>query len=126
MNTGLCLREMETILTVSGGKPRRVFPVYMTPVERKMLPERLRVIQEFEFYHYDHNGRTRDIRLNANSTEYWARIDDLAQDLSEALLSGNSAYREDKPRRLVYLAETTSDLRDYNERNPAGVTRSRL
>lgn len=113
-------RELATLseisnTTGSAEQRRSVFKVVKTPVPMDQQPAELRDYVGYEFFETDESlGRPREFRPDeqyAQESKYWAKLDDLAWDIKEAL-EGNQheASAPGSSRIGVYLAETTSDL----------------
>ena len=112
------LRSAETGLGVQVGTRSRLFKVLKTPVPVEELPEPLRSLLGYEFFEespVDH--RVREYLLNPAPEERWkfyARVDDLAQDIARLLEElAHDARLLGAPRwsgRTIYLAEPTSDM----------------
>jgi hypothetical protein len=133
-----CLREVEEFCKASaraGGlrvaDKARVFKVVKTPVPLDQHPVELQELLGYEFYTVEREtGRPRELSQLADpemQRQYWARLDDLAHDISE-LLSLLQADRADRPlpagvpqtpeaaaKGFVYLAETSSDLQEKRD-----------
>lgn len=103
----------------------RIFKVVKTPVGEGDEPEELRGLLGYVFFEVDSNGRPREFSPEVTPNKdpkYWARLDDLAWDIKQALeaLKAERAETEDESpaagheelplEKKVYLAETTSDL----------------
>jgi hypothetical protein len=107
----------------------RIFKIVKTPVEEEHQPEELHGLLGYPFYEVDANGRPREFSAEVapnKDPKYWARLDDLAWDIKNAIeklnpgderwsinTGGGAAAGpgEDKPLgKKVYLAETTADL----------------
>lgn len=105
------------------GTKSRVFKVLKTPVPVDEQPEPLRSLLGYEFYEespVDH--RVREYLLNPAPEERWkfyARVDDLAQDIAGLLDDlGDEVGRQRRrraPGRTIYLAETTSDMAPHRD-----------
>jgi len=129
-----CLREVEEFCKASaqaGGlrvaDKARVFKVVKTPVPLDQHPAALQELLGYEFFTVEREtGRPRELNPLADpemQRQYWARLDDLAHDISELL----SLLQADRPTALespppaaaakgfVYLAETSSDLQEKRD-----------
>jgi hypothetical protein len=110
------------------GNKSRIFKVIKTPVSRDLHPDMIRDTLGYEFYQVDPDtGRAKEFgRLYGSDMEqaFWAKLDDLAHDMSELLQEMKSRAAQggaatattqatDKP--AVYLAQTSSELRDYRD-----------
>ncbi len=110
----------------------RIFKVLKTPVAREMEPPQLAPLLGYQFFDEDPvSGRVKELSevfgLNPDPA-YWSRLDDLAHDIA-ALLEAlrrehafdgskaqvHGAEAEAQKRKAVFLAETTSDLKDKRE-----------
>jgi len=120
-----CRRELESFVDsaaggggVQVGTKSRLFKVLKTPVPTEDLPDPLRPLLGYEFFEespVDH--RVREYLLNPAPDERWkfyARVDDLAQDIALLLEElAHDARLLAAPRtsgRTIYLAESTSDV----------------
>ena len=129
-----CIREMEEFsrrAALKGGlqvgDKLRVFKVVKTSVPLEDHPPLLRGLLGYEFYEYDaERQRAREFRpevVPAPDIRYWEKLDDLAHDIKQLIetlkatadLQGAPAQAEPVGK-TVYLAETTSDLREERER----------
>jgi hypothetical protein len=102
----------------------RIFKVIKTPVHRSEHPPVIKDVLGYEFYQIDQEtGRPKEFgRIFGGQTEqeYWQRIDDLAYDIRDLLdLISRQADKaqtpEEKDKPAIYLAETTSDLKEHRE-----------
>ncbi len=99
----------------------RIFKVLKTKVPLEKQGPELRSVLGYDFFKEDPaSGRVRefdeDIYGPEVRHEYWARVEDLAHDISsllELLEGSESATKTDSD--CVYLAETTSDLKDQRD-----------
>jgi hypothetical protein len=126
-----CRREVEEFCKASaqnGGlrvaDKARVFKVVKTPVPLDQHPAELQELLGYEFYTVEREtGRPRELNHLADpdmQRQYWARLDDLAHDISELLSLLEAGQREIPPEEekapaggakgFVYLAETSFDL----------------
>ncbi|MCA1632790.1 MAG: hypothetical protein LC802_03490 [Acidobacteria bacterium] len=120
----------------------RIFKIVKTPVNDDQQPEELRGLLGYVFYELDANDRPREFSAEvapAKDPKYWARLDDLAWDIKNAIeklkpdddRSGFKIGRgavmdiaegaDDADAGLplekkVYLAETTADLAGERDR----------
>lgn len=126
-----CLKEINEFHKASGKNigirvenKSRIFKVIKTPVRRDEHPDIIRDVLGYEFYKIDQEtGRPKEFSRifgSDNEQAYWQRLDDLAYDIRDLLEMLNKVSKnestgasEDKP--LVYLAETTNDLKEYRE-----------
>ncbi len=140
VNSDWCTRELRVFLeaTAKSGGPRigdkiRVFKVVKTQIPLEQHPPELQEVLGYDFFVVDpETGRARELSQTSDRedrTRYFARLDDLAYDITEALgLIENSgaaipAATAGGERPAVYLAETTFDLkgeRDSIKRELAG------
>jgi hypothetical protein len=127
------------------GDKARVFKILKTPVPIEKTPPELRMLLGYEFFKIDpETGRVRELDevFGADAQrEFWIKLDDLAHDLvallealhAESSAADAAAYgpevagaapaagpsadsaAEPSPKGTIYLAETTSDLRDQRE-----------
>jgi len=129
-----CIREIDEFCkraALSGGLQvgdrLRVFKVLKTHVPLEEHPPVTRGLLGYEFYEYDSDrGRAREFRpevVPAPDIRYWEKLDDLAYDIKLLIESLKSSAASPGPGeraapdgKTVYLAETTSDLRDERER----------
>jgi hypothetical protein len=108
----------------------RVFKVLKTPVPLERTPAELRGLLGYEFFNVDHEtGKVRELDEIFGpeaQRDFWIKLDDLAHDvvqLLEALDADTldatppaaAATRAADAPRTVYLAETTSDLREQRD-----------
>lgn len=129
-----CRKELETFFgTRRGlvlGDKARIFKVIKTPIEIGEHPERIRNLLGYEFFQIEEDRRRmRELSLDAPDPDYRARFltiaDDLAQDigsllrLAESMPAGAAsaapAATPGKKRSVVYLAATTSDLKEAHD-----------
>jgi hypothetical protein len=107
----------------------RVFKVLKTPVPLDKTPAYLRQLLGYEFFKVDpETGKIRELNevFGAEAQrEFWVKLDDLAHDVCELLESieeiavnegqNNLERLEPEDADAVYLAATTSDLREQRE-----------
>lgn len=111
----------------------RVFKVLKTPVPVDRLPAHLRGLLGYEFFRVDpETGKTRELDEVFGSDahrDFWLLLDDLAHDICALLetlddATPGSAAAAGPPSipspratagQAIYLAETSSDLRDHRE-----------
>jgi hypothetical protein len=98
----------------------RIFKVLKTPVPRDKHPPEVQELLGYEFFKVDPvTGRVRELDeiFGAEAErDFWLKLDDLAYDmcrLLEVLNAPADAVLE--TRGAVFLAETTSDLKDHRE-----------
>jgi hypothetical protein len=126
-----CQRELNAFLQASaqtGGvrvkDKLRVFKVVKTPIPREQQPAELQATLGYEFFTLERDsGRQRELGPmsppDARSL-YWVKLDDLAHDIADLLniLAGQHSAAPSAPvasKGTVYLAETSSDLRDRRD-----------
>ena len=91
-----CLRELETFVRccAATGGPRvgnkaRIFKIVKTAIPLEDHPPEVQDLLGYDFYVIDpESGRTRELHHTAGSElerQYWSRLEDLAQDISELL-----------------------------------------
>jgi hypothetical protein len=100
----------------------RIFKVLKTPVPLDQHPAELQPVLGYEFFRTDpETGRTRELNEVFGpeaQREFWLKLDDLAHDICDLLerLGHADSLLDAEPEDLgVYLAETTSDLREQRE-----------
>ncbi len=125
-----CQRELEDFFRLAAengglriGDKHRVFKVVKTFVPLTEHPLGLRDMLGYEFYAEDKStGRFREYDneigpKGEKDKRYWEKFEDLAQDISFLLNRLESAQTaEPIPGETIYLAETTSDLREEHDR----------
>ena len=134
VNSDWCTRELRTFLEASEksgglrvGEKIRVFKVVKTQIPLAQHPPELQEVLGYDFFVVDpETGRARELSQTSgpeDSRRYWARLDDLAHDITEALAlleSAGSAADGSSPgkspadggdRPTIYLAETSFDLK---------------
>ena len=128
-----CQRELTEFLkaAVATGGARvadklRVFKVVKTPIPAELQPQDLQPALGYEFFTIERaSGRQRELDLSPMSRPdaqrlYWTKLDDLAHDIADLLTilegraSGNTPS-PDETRGTVYLAETSSDVKDRRD-----------
>jgi TIR domain len=117
-----CQRELNEFVQAQAkrglqvGTKSRVFKVMKTPVPLDELPPPLAPLLGYEFYEVLPEGdHFREFLLNPNGEARWkfyARADDLAQDIADLLdeLADEAVGLEPVTSSTVYLAATTSDV----------------
>jgi len=102
----------------------RIFKVLKTPVPSEMHPPELKALLGYEFFKVDPDtGRVRELDEVFGpeaQRDFWMRLDDLAHDvccLLEMLEAreGATGPANAVEKGTIYLAETTSDLREQRE-----------
>jgi hypothetical protein len=123
------LREFMTAAQAQGGilvgGKARVFSVLKTPVPLEKLPPELRMVLGYEFFRIEpETGKVRELdEVFGNELEFFTRLNDLAHDIVWLLqaiepgpekppASSRGPVTNEPSKGTVYLAETTSDLRD--------------
>jgi hypothetical protein len=128
-----CRRELQLFLQAGatgglrGGKAR-LFKVVKTPVKLEILPVEMQKVIGYNFFKVDPERDTfmpLDPAIDrALRRDYWLKLNDLAQDMSQLLRSlpeppkpGNGdGPKSDGGKPTVYLADTTFDLqREHDE-----------
>lgn len=124
-----CLKEVSKFCEASSQNigvriknKSRIFKIIKTPVRRDEHPESIRDLLGYEFFKLDpETGRAKELsRIFGvdNEQAYWQKLDDLAHDISDLLesLSIEGETTDNQPeKKIVYLAETTSDARESRE-----------
>src|SRR5262245_51627408 len=146
-----CLRELREFMKAANGSGGlrighkvRVFKVVKTPVPLDQQVPELQHMLGYEFSTTDaHSGRARELSQGGDADDqrlYWAKLDDLAHDITELLQTLDSGETASAPAaaptlvgamsprasgvesaaassddRVVYLAEATYDLRDKRD-----------
>ncbi len=137
VNSDWCNRELRVFFEASEktgglriGDKVRVFKVVKTQVPLEQHPPELQEVLGYEFFVVDPDtGRARELsQTSEESRLYWARLDDLAHDITDALGllekpgAASSAPAAGTPaagtpaaaagdRPVIYLAETSYDLK---------------
>jgi hypothetical protein len=97
----------------------RIFKVLKTPVDRELHPPELQSLLGYEFFKEDPTtGKMRELdEIFGPDAEkdFWLKLDDLAHDICELLKLVPPPPDEIATRGCVYLAVTTSDLKDSRE-----------
>lgn len=100
----------------------RIFKVLKTPVPLDKHPPELQPVLGYEFFKIDPDtGRIRELNEVFGpeaQRDFWLRLDDLAHDICDLLekLEHTDSLAEAAPESPgVFLAETTSDLREQRE-----------
>ena len=110
------------------GSKARVFKVLKTPVAFDRTPPELRALIGYEFFRVDpETGKVRELDEIFGpeaQRDFWIKLDDLAHDMVDIIeqlenplvASTGAAAAEHPPQSApVYLAESTSDLREQRE-----------
>jgi hypothetical protein len=99
----------------------RIFKVLKTPVPTEMHPPELRGLLGYEFFKVDpESGKTRELNEIFGpeaQRDFWLRLDDLAHDICCLLemLEQPEKTAQGFVADAVFLAETTSDLKEQHE-----------
>ncbi len=129
-----CNRELSEFagaagkVVVEGAGKARVFKVVKRPQPEDKLPQPVQPLLGYDFFKVDpESKRIRELDVSIEpelKKEYWARLDDLANDITE-LLELLEKERSETPAAdaaatpsaggTVYLAETTLDLQDARD-----------
>ncbi len=116
------LREFCSKAELTGGlyvqDKSRVFPVVKTPVAREVSPPEMQQILSYKFFELDDDGRPLEYNREFGKEaeyKYARRLNDVAYDIANFLRLLSGELRPVAPRATVYLAETTSDLREARE-----------
>ncbi len=139
VNSDWCTRELRVFseATESTGGLRvgdkiRVFKVVKTQIPLEQHPPELQEVLGYDFFVVDpETGRARELSQTSgpdDSRQYWARLDDLAHDITEALgllerapgpgsaaAAPEPAAGEAGDQPTVYLAETSFDLKSERD-----------
>lgn len=135
VNSEWCLRELNTFLESSApniglkvNNKSRIFKVVKTPIERERLPQELQEVLGYEFFKIDQNtGNPKEFSsIFGVETErnFWDKLDDLAHDICHMLqemqhqdqpVNGQQLPPETQPKQIIFLAESSQDLRDERE-----------
>ena len=100
----------------------RIFKVMKTPVPRDKHPRELQPVLGYEFFKIDpETGRVRELDgiFGAEAErDFWLKLDDMAHDICqmlEQLEHPDALLKQGAKEKVVFLAETTSDLREQRE-----------
>ncbi len=122
-----CQRELRLFFEAeksrgsSLGDKSPVFKVVKTHVPIEQQSSEFQAVLGYEFYEVDQaSQRPREFRQEAGANKdprYWDKLEDLAYDLAEALkrLKSQDARPATGGGPAIYLAPTTSDLRDEHD-----------
>lgn len=111
----------------------RIFKVIKTPVELNEQPPKIRPLLGYEFYKKESaSNRTIELGLFKKEDAYWDKLNDVAYNIADLLKiinarnadgNGNGkataftpAPGSEAPGRKIFLAETSSDLKDYRNK----------
>lgn len=94
------------------GNPSRIMPVYITPVDRALVPTPLSSMLGFNLFQIDDSGRDKAPK----SEQYQGHMQALASETSRMLKAiAEGQFIASEPGRTVFLAETASDLTAQRE-----------
>ena len=126
-----CVRELESFVAaaksncgIQVGNKARVFKVLKTPVPLPKQPGEMQRLLGYDFYHELESGKAREFHLDPSPEgrrAYWARLDDLAQDIQTLLLElwsvrpGPIVTSTPLRETTVYLAEAALDLKSARD-----------
>jgi len=123
-----CLKEISKFYEASSQNigvriknKSRIFKIIKTPIKRDEHPETIRDLLGYEFFKLDpETGRAKELsRIFGvdNEQAYWQKLDDLAHDISDLLgsLSTEDKTSDQVEKKSIYLAETTSDVKESRE-----------
>ena len=118
LRSAWCRRELETFLAQpdagQASTATRVFKVLKAPVPLDEQPPALRDRLGYDFFEIDgSSGRIRELNSDQDRN-YLFRLDDLAHDIAAAISAGPMELLEE-PRKAVYVAESSSDLKTERE-----------
>jgi hypothetical protein len=107
------------------GNKSRIFKVIKTAVSYDQHPSEIADTLGYEFYVPDpYTGRVKELNPGCGGEleqVYWSKLDDIAHDICDLLekikQSGETGaiYREDKEKLMIYLAETSIDLKKQRD-----------
>jgi hypothetical protein len=102
------------------GEKGRIFKVLKTPVPLELHPPELKSLLGYEFFRIDpESGKIRELDEIFGpeaQKEFWMKLDDLAHDICNLLQELEVPEGHDSENRAtVFLAETTSELREQRE-----------
>lgn len=104
----------------------RIFKVLKTPVDRDLHPPELQSLLGYEFFKEDPaTGKMRELdEIFGPDAEkdFWLKLDDLAHDICDLLKLLPPPLNPTPARGSVYLAVTTSELKDRREEIRRGLT----
>lgn len=99
----------------------RIFKVVKTPIPPEMYPPELKSLLGYEFFTvHPETGRVRELDEIFGpeaQREFWIKLDDLAHDICRLLeeVDGAQSRGAQTDGSTVFVAETTSDLREQRE-----------
>lgn len=101
------------------GDRARVMKVLKTPIELGEMPPPMPDLLGYEFFRFDpESGKLREFRLGSQDYRepFLARLDDLAQEIAEALhMLRDDHLAATADGKVVYLAATSHDLKEVSE-----------
>jgi hypothetical protein len=123
-----CIKELHRFLKAAEsnigarvGNKSRIFKVIKTYVPYDRHPSDIRGLNGYKFCKLDENDRPHEFNPEKGSRYYqnfWERLEDVAWDIHQLLkeldqpVEAGDRQPENPPGKTVYLAETTSDLRE--------------
>jgi hypothetical protein len=121
-----CIKELEEFCRTAGDlaveEKARIFKVLKTPVPLEQHPPELQPLLGYEFFKIDPDtGRVRELDEMFGpdaERDFWLKLDDLVHDLCELLQTlddPDAPAQTADGRGTVFLAETTSDLREQRD-----------
>jgi len=120
-----CRKERELFFEASkteliAGSRWRVIHLDKTPVPREEMPPALFSTLGYQFYRVDEGGRAREFFIDNQGYDYYRAVDDLAQGIVDILKAmkqpaAGAPKSESTQSRIVYLAETASDMTSQRE-----------
>lgn len=125
-----CVKEVEEFYKATDANlgplvnnKSRVFKIVKTPVALEKHPEKLQALLGYDFFQIDQEtNRVREFsKLFGDKLQqmYWAKLDDVAHDISSLLNEMNSLEDngggEEVDKRNIYLAETSHDSKEERE-----------
>jgi TIR domain len=100
----------------------RIFKVVKEGIQSENCPPLLKGFDGYDFHYTDEKGRHRGLTLDVDQSKFCLKVQDVAQDISQLLetlkiANGDSDLKSTHQRvapsgTTIYLAETTSDLRE--------------
>ncbi len=127
-----CLKEVEEFFKAADqnlgslvNNKSRVFKIVKTPVNLEDHPLQLQALLGYDFFQIDQDSnRVREFsKLFGDQLQqkYWAKLDDVAHDVSrllseiKSITNKDSSSKSDSNKRAVFLAETTYDAKENRE-----------
>jgi len=114
-------KAAESQKAACGCNKARIFKVLKTPVALELHPPELQPLLGYEFFKVDpETGRVYELDEVFGpeaQRDFWLKLDDLAHDVCCVLemLEGPAEPKIEAKEEFVYLAETTSDLKEQRE-----------